>query len=130
MAEPKGTGAAADENQRKRRERSAEEIVSRYQARIVKAQKAGKLYRGLNILLLSLGQPYRSPWWLTFRQAGDLGGYIRKDEHSSIVTFWKFPKKQTNVDERPVKSKGEFESDHHAPLLRYYNVFNLEQNRD
>ena len=45
MAEPKGTGAAADENQRKRRERSAEEIVSRYQARIVKAQKAGKLAR-------------------------------------------------------------------------------------
>ena len=45
MAEPKGTGAAADENQRKRRERSAEEIVSRYQARIVKAQKADKLAR-------------------------------------------------------------------------------------
>ena len=88
---------------------------------------SGKQYRGLNLLLLSLGQPYRSPWWLTFRQAEDLGGHIRKDEHSSIVTFWKFPKKQTDTDERPVKNKGEVDSDHFAPLLRYYNVFNLEQ---
>lgn len=46
---------------------------------------SGKLYRGLNLLLLSLGQPYRSPWWLTFRQAEDLGGYVRKDEHSSTL---------------------------------------------
>jgi RNA-directed DNA polymerase len=45
MMEPEGTGAAASENKRKRRERSAEEIVSRYQARIVKAQQAGKLAR-------------------------------------------------------------------------------------
>ena len=75
---------------------------------------------------LSLGQPYRSPWWLTFRQAEDLGGSIRKDEHSSIVTFWKFPNKQTDTDERPVTNKGEVDSGHFAPLLRYYNVFNLE----
>ena len=45
MTEPEGTGAATHETKRKRRQRSAEEIVSRYQARIVKAQKAGKLAR-------------------------------------------------------------------------------------
>ena len=45
MMEPKGTGAAAHENKRKRQKRSAEEIVSRYQARIVKAQETGKLSR-------------------------------------------------------------------------------------
>jgi RNA-directed DNA polymerase len=45
MTEPEGTGAAAHENKPKRRKRSAEEIVSRYQARIVKAQEAGKLAR-------------------------------------------------------------------------------------
>ena len=45
MLEPQGTGAAADETRSKRRKRSAEEIVSRYQARIVKAQQAGKLAR-------------------------------------------------------------------------------------
>lgn len=41
--EPIGTSATTHENQRKRRKRSAEEIVSGYQARIVKAQQAGKL---------------------------------------------------------------------------------------
>ena len=41
--EPKGTGAAAhDSDGKKRRTRTPEEIVSRYQARIVKAQQMGK----------------------------------------------------------------------------------------
>ena len=43
--EPQGTGAVPHENKGKRRTRSAEEIVSRYQMRIVKAQNAGKLSR-------------------------------------------------------------------------------------
>ena len=42
MMEPKGTGAATHESTGTRRKRSAEEIVSRYQARIVKAQETGK----------------------------------------------------------------------------------------
>lgn len=41
--EPKGTSAAADETDgHKRRKRSPEEIVRRLQARIVKAQEAGR----------------------------------------------------------------------------------------
>jgi len=44
--EPKGTGAVAHVSEgKKRRIRTPEEIVSRYQARIVKAQQAGKLGR-------------------------------------------------------------------------------------
>jgi len=42
MMEPKGSSATTHENKRKRRERSAEEIVSGYQTRIVKAQQAGR----------------------------------------------------------------------------------------
>ncbi len=42
--EPQGTGAAAHESEgKKRRIRTPEEIVNRYQARIVKAQEQGKL---------------------------------------------------------------------------------------
>ena len=41
--EPKGTGAASHENEGKTRpRRTPEEIVSRLQARIVKAQEAGR----------------------------------------------------------------------------------------
>lgn len=44
--EPQGTGAVTHDNAgMKRKIRTPEEIVSRYQARIVKAQQAGKLAR-------------------------------------------------------------------------------------
>ena len=43
MMEPKGTGAASHEKDgKKQRKRTPEEIVSRLQARIVKAQEAGR----------------------------------------------------------------------------------------
>lgn len=43
MMEPYGTGAASHESEgKKQRKRTPEEIVSRLQARIVKAQEAGK----------------------------------------------------------------------------------------
>jgi RNA-directed DNA polymerase len=42
MVEPQGSSATPHETKRKRRERSAEEIVSGYQTRIVKAQLAGR----------------------------------------------------------------------------------------
>jgi RNA-directed DNA polymerase len=42
MMEPKGTGAAAHENEgKKRKKRTPDEIVNRLQARIVKAQEKG-----------------------------------------------------------------------------------------
>ena len=61
--------------------RSVQNIVSR------------KVYRGINCLTLGSTQ-YGSPFWMTFRQAYDLGGYIRKGEKSSPVIFWKFQEKR------------------------------------
>lgn len=86
---------------------------------------SGRPYRGMNVLLLSLGQPFQSPWWLTYKQAQELGGHVRKGERSSIVTFWKFRegKKDTGEDGEPDTAAPE----RRAPLLRYYHVFNLEQ---
>jgi antirestriction protein ArdC len=81
---------------------------------------SGKEYRGINPFLLA-PQGYGSRYWLTFNQANRLGGYIRKGEHSSIVTFW-------NVgDERVVKSADGTERKSRPFLLRYYRVFNVEQ---
>ena len=43
-------------------------------------------YRGINVFLLaSLG--YGSPYWLTFKQATELGGHVRRGEHGSKVVF-------------------------------------------
>ena len=49
---------------------------------------SGKSYRGINILLLG-SQGYVSPYWLTFKQAKSLGGYVNKGERGTPVVFWK-----------------------------------------
>jgi antirestriction protein ArdC len=75
-----------------------------------------KPYRGINVFLL-LAMSYESPFWLTFRQALQLGGSVRKGEKSCPVIFWK----QTTFDD---KESGEPQK---IPLLRYYSVFNVAQ---
>jgi len=47
-----------------------------------------RAYNGINHFLLSASS-YGSPYWLTFKQANDLGGHIRKDEKGTPVIFWK-----------------------------------------
>ena len=79
-----------------------------------------KPYRGINIFLLSANK-YVSPYWLTLRQANELGGSVRKGEQSTIVVFWKIDQKQED-DHEPGEEQAQ-----HRFLLRYYRVFNLEQ---
>src|ERR1700722_9078495 len=50
----------------------------------------GQPYRGINILLLWIeaeSTHYTAPIWLTFRQAKELGGHVRKDERGSPVIY-------------------------------------------
>jgi antirestriction protein ArdC len=75
-----------------------------------------KPYRGINIFLL-LAISYESPFWLTFNQAHQLGGNIRKGEKACPVVFWK----QVEVKS---KETGEIEK---IPFLRFYHVFNVAQ---
>lgn len=83
-----------------------------------------KPYRGINHFLISASK-FVSPFWLTMRQANELGGHVRKGEESTVVVFWK-------VDD--VKENGE-DADQEAAepqsrrrfLLRYYKLWNLEQ---
>jgi antirestriction protein ArdC len=83
-----------------------------------------KPYRGVNFFLLSASK-YLSPFWLTMRQANELGGHVRKGEESTVVVFWKVhDAKQSAEDldneETDGKTRRRF-------LRRYYRVFNLEQ---
>lgn len=73
-------------------------------------------YRGINSFLLGL-TPFSDPRWLTYNQAKQLGGNVRKDEKSTVVIFWKM---FDCVDEETGEKK-------RIPLLRYYRVFNVEQ---
>src|SRR3954452_5023635 len=48
-------------------------------------------YSGCNVVLLWMAQPagYRTPRFLTFKQALELGGNVRKGEHGAKVYFVK-----------------------------------------
>jgi antirestriction protein ArdC len=75
-----------------------------------------KTYRGINVFLLS-AMSYESPCWLTFRQATELGGSVRKGEKACPVVFWK----QMKIED---KESGKEKT---IPLLRIYHVFNAAQ---
>ena len=83
-----------------------------------------KLYRGVNFFLLSASK-YVSPFWLTIRQANELGGHVRKGEESTVVVFWKVDDaKQSTEDLDNEQTDGKTRR---RFLFRYYRVFNLEQ---
>lgn len=72
-------------------------------------------YHGINTVLLGMS-PYPDQRWLTYKQATQLGGNVRKGERSTLVVFWK----QLQVDDDGEATKT-------IPLLRYFNLFNVAQ---
>lgn len=80
---------------------------------------AGRPYRGINVLLLSL-QGFGDPRWGTFRAIKAAGGFVRKGEKGTSIILWKPVRKQT------LNEAGELENGGYM-LLRGYTVFNAEQ---
>jgi antirestriction protein ArdC len=81
-----------------------------------------KPYRGINHFLLSEGK-YCSEFWLTYKQAQDLGGHVRKGEKSEFVVFWKF----LSVEDKDARPGETSSKSREIPFLRHYSVFNVEQ---
>ena len=75
-----------------------------------------KPYRGINAWLTRCSG-YANPNWLTFKQAQEVGGSVKKGEKGLPVVFWK-------IGERLNSETGKKEK---TFLLRYYTVFNVEQ---
>lgn len=87
-------------------------------------RSTGAEYRGINQLLLTLvagAAGYSSPYWLTFKQALDLGGNVRKGEKSTEIVFYK---KLTVADRDAGEGEGATKQ---IPMLRSYRVFNADQ---
>jgi len=76
-------------------------------------------YSGINVLLYwaSAEQGWARPRFLTFKQAKDAGGHVRKGEHGMPLYFFK----QLTVSD---KASGE---DKTIPMLKEYTVFNVSQ---
>ena len=82
---------------------------------------SGKTYHGVNALLLfSIQQVsgHASPYWLTFKQAQDKGGMVRKGEKGTPVVYYNF------IDVEDQETGGD---DKKIPFLKYSTVFNLAQ---
>lgn len=76
-------------------------------------------YRGANTLILGMSV-YQDCRWITYRQAQGLGGQVRKGEKATPVIFWK----QAQVTDREAQDPDQKKN---IPILRYYQVFNVEQ---
>lgn len=84
----------------------------------------GQPYAGVNILSLwcaasALG--FSSPIWMTFKQAQELGGHVRKGEKGSPVVYASaFTRSETD------EATGQ-DVEREIPFLKAYTVFNVEQ---
>jgi Antirestriction protein len=81
-----------------------------------------KPYRGINVFLLgytSHMKGYQSPFWVSYKQAQQLGGNVRQGEKSAspVVFYSEIEKKEPNAD-------GEKET---FAMLRYTPMFNTDQ---
>jgi len=82
--------------------------------------QSNQQYQGLNVFLLQ--SQYKSPYWMTFRQAQRLGGSIKAGEHGRYIVFTDSYMKKTEDDKgNSIKVPVRF--------LRYYTVFNWEQTK-
>jgi antirestriction protein ArdC len=83
----------------------------------------GTPYKGINVLLLwaeAVESGYVAPIWMTYKQAAERGGHVRKGEHGSHIVYAnRFTK--TEEDDR-----GE-EIERSIPFMKSYVVFNVEQ---
>ena len=84
--------------------------------------KTGRTYRGVNILLL-WSAPFTAPFWLTYKQAREMGGSVRKGEKGTQIVFYKQLNSKQDEDNHT-----EEEQDKRTPfVLTHYTVFNVEQ---
>jgi antirestriction protein ArdC len=83
----------------------------------------GQPYSGINIIVLWMTAEmsgFISPFWLTFRQALELGGHVKKGEHGSQIVYASTFKKKDATD------AGEA-IEQEIPFLKSYTVFCAEQ---
>jgi antirestriction protein ArdC len=78
-------------------------------------------YSGCNVVLLWMAQAagYLTPRFLTFKQALELGGHVRKGERGTKVYF---------VKPREIREEADDNSPTRlVPMMREYTVFNVDQ---
>lgn len=87
-------------------------------------RKSGKTYSGVNVLMLWLAAMeagFCSSSWLTFKQARELGGSVKKGSKGvQVVYFSTVERETTNRETGEIDTRA-------VGFLKSYTVFNLEQ---
>ncbi|GBR72879.1 antirestriction protein [Candidatus Termititenax aidoneus] len=92
-------------------------------AELPKNLQSNKTYRGINYLYLTYianKKSYKHNIWGTFLQIKNAGGSVNCGEKSVPVIYW-------TITEKEVTNKNGLKEVKEIPILRYYNVFNIEQ---
>lgn len=84
---------------------------------------SGRNYRGLNVPLLwaeTMARGYSRHAWLSFKQALEFGGNVRKGERATWVYFFKMLDREEQTPEGGTERK-------RIPIIRAFPVFNADQ---
>ena len=84
---------------------------------------SGIPYNGINVIMLwsaAVAKGYSCPHWLTFKQALELGGNVRRGETGELVVY------ADRIKRTEIDARGE-ECEREIPFLKGYTVFNAEQ---
>ncbi len=81
------------------------------------------IYNGINILILWSKQrrkQYASAKWLTYKQAQELGGQVKKGEKATSIIYYK----QLKIDKESENGESETKM---IPMIKSHSVFNISQ---
>jgi antirestriction protein ArdC len=84
----------------------------------------GVPYQGINVIMLwsaAVAQGFAAPIWMTFKQAMEMGGHVRKGEKGNLVVY----ADRIRRAELDVTTGDEVERE--IPFMKGYTVFNVEQ---
>lgn len=92
--------------------------------RVIKPLRhSGQAYSGINVLMLwgaAMEAGYCSPYWMTYRQAKELGAHVRKGERGNPVVYAGTLNKTEEQDDGT-------EEERSFRFMKAYTVFNVDQ---
>jgi antirestriction protein ArdC len=94
------------------------------EGRIVRPLRHNGLpYSGINVLMLwsaAVESGYAAPFWMTFKQAQELGAHVRKGERGHLVVY-------ANTITKTEEGENGQDEERKIPFMKGYTVFNVEQ---
>ncbi|GAK34615.1 antirestriction protein [Iodidimonas nitroreducens] len=83
----------------------------------------GVPYSGINVLMLwgaAIEGGFLSPYWMTYKQAKEMGAHVKKGERGNLVVY-------ANTVTKTEETENGEEEERTIPFMKGYTVFNVEQ---